>query len=417
MDNNSHGSWMWSDIWYPEEGRHRPDGSRYISMLWLNGIARQNPYPLATGGAVQQWPEWSRTDWVPWNPNTGNRNNFELWLRNGNIFYSYTQTGLHATTANRMTDKFLPNTEYVFTVERTPEYYKQSMTGEFFFGGFRTYSHTKFHLPDNDPTSPRYNRGVPTWRFNQSPEELMGWIPPNNTIHFDAAPDLTGWERAESTFVYDTWPKDSAFPDYFQFGLPHVNHYVSSAAFTRVELWTGTPVDEATFTLNATAGAGGIVQGTPSTQPFNGLPYQYSAGAFIAVTAVPDPGYEFAGWLTNGVTLADNQAAVAHFAMPNRPVTLIAAFVAQGEQFVPVTNLRVTGAPLQLQRGRTAQLTANAAPANATIQDVVWTTSNPNLAAVDVTGLVTAGTATGTVTITATTLCGAIRQTVILRIM
>jgi len=222
MDVNSHRDWQWSNIWCPELEAHVADGSRYVSMLWLSGRYRQ--------------PEYI-------SPNLLQHGRFFEWFRNGNLFYSYTQVGRHyGGGANRMVDKYLPDQEYVFTIERTPEYYKMTVSGYFAIGGYTTYTHTKFHLPESDPTHPRYNQGVPTWRFNQTVEELQGWDPGHDTMRFEDP-------NTGEILYYDLWSAECYFPDYFFFGIPHINHYVASAEFSDIKLWVACDgcCDEALF--------------------------------------------------------------------------------------------------------------------------------------------------------------------------
>lgn len=68
---------------------------------------------------------------------------------------------------------------------------------------------------------------------------------------------------------------------------------------------------------------------------------------------------------------------------------------------IEVTAIDIMPASLMLLEEETAVLTAAVNPGNATIQSVIWTTSDPAVATVDASGAVT-GIATGTATITAT---------------
>ena len=68
---------------------------------------------------------------------------------------------------------------------------------------------------------------------------------------------------------------------------------------------------------------------------------------------------------------------------------------------IPVTSITVSPAATSIEAGTTDTLTATVAPANATTPGVTWTSSDPTVATVDTTGLVTGITA-GTVVITAT---------------
>ncbi|AQP43622.1 hypothetical protein RPIT_01315 [Tessaracoccus flavus] len=86
------------------------------------------------------------------------------------------------------------------------------------------------------------------------------------------------------------------------------------------------------------------------------------------------------------------------------PVTARADVTVQ-EDAVPVENLSVEPASVELVVGRTQQLRASVTPLNATGRAVVWTSSDPDVAAVDATGLVRAA-GPGSATITGTTADG-----------
>jgi len=73
---------------------------------------------------------------------------------------------------------------------------------------------------------------------------------------------------------------------------------------------------------------------------------------------------------------------------------------------VAVTGVTIAGAATRnLTAGQTLQLTATAAPTNATNRNITWTSSNNSVAVVSATGLV-AAVAPGTAVITASTQCG-----------
>ena len=65
-----------------------------------------------------------------------------------------------------------------------------------------------------------------------------------------------------------------------------------------------------------------------------------------------------------------------------------------------VSSIILNNSTIELDKGNTATLTAGIAPYNATIKNIVWTSSNPQIATVDKSGKVTALSA-GTATITA----------------
>ena len=72
---------------------------------------------------------------------------------------------------------------------------------------------------------------------------------------------------------------------------------------------------------------------------------------------------------------------------------------------IAITGVIITPASVSIAVGGTQQLTNTIAPANATNQNVSYTSSNTNVAKVNATGLVTA-VAAGTATITVTTIDG-----------
>lgn len=77
-----------------------------------------------------------------------------------------------------------------------------------------------------------------------------------------------------------------------------------------------------------------------------------------------------------------------------------------GASHVPVSGIAVSPVNMILTTDATSQLTKNISPANATDQNVTWTSSNTNVATVTAAGLVTAKAA-GTAVITAKTTDGA----------
>ena len=108
--------------------------------------------------------------------------------------------------------------EYTFTIERTPEYYKMSVKGVFFYGGDTTYEHTKYHLP-SEKSGYTY-----TWHFNQTTEELQGITPPSDTLYYNGV-------------SLETWPANGEYPDYFFTGMPHINYYEGSMTYSSLKLY------------------------------------------------------------------------------------------------------------------------------------------------------------------------------------
>ncbi|MBN9644932.1 hypothetical protein ACFSSC_06950 [Corynebacterium mendelii] len=111
----------------------------------------------------------------------------------------------------------MPNETYKFAIERTDKGYVQEMTGNFRYVGQRTY---RFFRPFIN------NDGRAIWHYNQTPEEYDGRF--NNTLKF---------KGPHGEFEKEMWPSDSAYPDNFIIGLPHINYYTGSATVDNIRLY------------------------------------------------------------------------------------------------------------------------------------------------------------------------------------
>lgn len=182
----------WSKVW--NGTKYVDDGSRYISVLWANG----NEVDASPEKELHRYLEY---------------------LMTGQKFYTFNPSDdSPRVNTVEMVDKYIPGNEYVFVIERTPEYYKMSVTGDFFYGGHKTYEHTKSHLPTAE------NGYTYTWHFNQSVEELQGNAPPSDTLYYK---DTT----------LETWPEGAEYPDYFFTGMPHINYYEGSMSYSSIKLY------------------------------------------------------------------------------------------------------------------------------------------------------------------------------------
>lgn len=83
---------------------------------------------------------------------------------------------------------------------------------------------------------------------------------------------------------------------------------------------------------------------------------------------------------------------------------------------VPVENVTLTPATMELPVGQTGKLTAEVSPANATNRQVTWKSSNAEVATVDDTGVVK-GIKAGTATITVTTVDGGFTANVVVTVI
>jgi hypothetical protein len=150
-----------------------------------------------------------------WNPLTGRpepdgeRYVGLIWLSGaepgadwtGNELVSYTPGGFQ--TGPVFVDKYLPGETYVFAIERDGQRYTLSVSGRFHHGGQRTYA-----------ASRRFTEPPVTWHYNQRPAELAADHPDT-----------------------PAWPRDSAYPDHFLLGDPHINFYEGTAEFDDLQLF------------------------------------------------------------------------------------------------------------------------------------------------------------------------------------
>ncbi|MCL2041998.1 MAG: Ig-like domain-containing protein, partial [Bacteroidales bacterium] len=126
----------------------------------------------------------------------------------------------------------------------------------------------------------------------------------------------------------------------------------------------------------------------------------YDCGTSVTVAATPNTGFAFVNWTKAGTEVSTN--ATYNFTATEN-IDLVANFI----DLTAVTGIEIDGCPENgwLHLNKTLQLQAIITPADATNQDVIWHSSNTNVAIVDQTGFVTA-MMVGATNITVTTLDG-----------
>ena len=283
------GSAGWSQVW--TGSAFQGDGSRYMTMLWC--IPNMNDI------------------------NAMNYSSWHQWFSIGTPYFSYTQVGSQYGSV-RMTDKYMPGESYLFVVERTPEYYMLSTTGNWYHAGEYTYEWTKFHLPNNDPRDPKFNHNQYTWHYNQTPEELAGLIPPMHASMLADGGKVYFRDQEGETHTFEPWATESGYPDFFVLGIPHVNYYDGYAEFSDFKLYINA---DYLYELDVSAVPGGRVTGTPA-----GL---YNAVESVSLGVETDPFYVFAGWTfeqVNAGLALDPSSTALSFTMPTEDVRLVANF-------------------------------------------------------------------------------------------
>lgn len=378
------GSAGWSQLWNADlpSPQFQGDGSRYTTMLWCTDVHRTGSQ--ASGGL---------------DVNSLGYGNYRTWYAIGTEYYSYTTVGTQWLSV-MMTDKYLPGESYTFVIERTPEYYRMSQTGNWYHAGDDfTYEWTKFHFPYDDPRDPKFNYGRWTWHFNQTPEELRGMVPSNptldNPVYFRSADG--------ETVEYYQWPADSGYPDSIVTGVPHVNYYDGYAEFSDFKLYVNTGY---LYDLDVSSEPGGRIEGTPTGR--------YNAVTDVSLSAKADPGYVFTGWtfidVNNGLNL-DPSASELNFTMPTEDVKMVA-----GWERIPITSISIDSLSITTVARYGVYEFKLILNEGALGDDIEWELADPSLGYVDGNGTVTIFDKIGNVRLTATDPVSKLSRSITLRI-
>jgi hypothetical protein len=143
----------------------------------------------------------------------------------GNNFISETECGTFIqgqvdpilVSAAEIKPELMPEQTYQFAIERDETGYTMEMSGNFRFIGQATLRYHRDFIQN----------GYPIWHYNNTPEEYVG--------QFDDSFTLSG--EYGSFPVNHTWPDDSAYPDYFIIGDPHLTHYEGQATVDNIRLY------------------------------------------------------------------------------------------------------------------------------------------------------------------------------------
>ncbi|GAA2004855.1 hypothetical protein GCM10009799_35260 [Nocardiopsis rhodophaea] len=123
-------------------------------------------------------------------------------------------------TSTELRPELLPQAAYHFAVERDASGYTLEMGGPFRHGG------------PPGPITLRFRHdfvedGRPIWHYNQAPDAYDG--------AFDRSLTHTGHSGTYTT--EHAWPADSAYPDSFIIGDPHLNFYEGTAVVDDIRLY------------------------------------------------------------------------------------------------------------------------------------------------------------------------------------
>lgn len=164
--------------------------------------------------------------------------------------------------------------------------------------------------------------------------------------------------------------------------------------YNRVHFRTSKENDES-YDITIVADNGGtIVMGESGT---------YNAFDNIKLEAISNSEeYEFTNWSVSGEGVVEDESSIkTSFLVLNGKAEVAANFKYLGPIIRPVTGIELDIEDEALFVNETIQLNANITPDNATNKDVTWTSSNTDVAIVDISGAVTAiGDGTAIITVT-----------------
>lgn len=113
--------------------------------------------------------------------------------------------------------ELMPKEAYQFAIERDETGYAMEMTGNFRYIGQATLRYHRDFIQN----------GLPIWHYNNTSETYDG--------QFDQVLTYSG---PYGSFSRHEWPEDSAYPDYFIIGEPHMNYYEGEATVDNIRLYT-----------------------------------------------------------------------------------------------------------------------------------------------------------------------------------
>lgn len=115
--------------------------------------------------------------------------------------------------------ELMPEQDYTFAIERDKTGYTMEISGNFLHSGYKTLRYHRDFIEDDQPI----------YHYNNRPDQ------------YDGRYDKT-WDDGEYK-INHTWPKGSAYPDYFIIGDPHLTHYEGSATISDIKLYVPKEID------------------------------------------------------------------------------------------------------------------------------------------------------------------------------
>jgi hypothetical protein len=166
------------------------DSTKNIVDMWINGLPNFTP---GQGGI------------------TGNSQWFMSTCSNGAAI------PVSPSAAAEMVPELMPNSDYVFAVERDSTGYTEEVTGTFLRGGHQTLRFHRDFIVNN----------VPIWHYNNTPDQYDGRY--NRTLVQNGVVNHEEWPNQ--------WPAGSGYPDYPVIGDPYTDAGEGSATIDSIKLY------------------------------------------------------------------------------------------------------------------------------------------------------------------------------------
>jgi hypothetical protein len=167
------------------------DSTKNVVDMWINGLPNFHP---GKGGI------------------TGNSQWFMTTCSDG-----VASAQVSPSAAAEMVPELMPNSDYVFAVERNKTGYTEEVTGTFLHGGHRTIRFHRDFIVDN----------VPVWHYNNTPDQYDGRY--NDTLVQNGVYNREEWP--------DQWPAGSGYPDFPVIGDPYTDAGEGTATIDSIKLY------------------------------------------------------------------------------------------------------------------------------------------------------------------------------------
>jgi uncharacterized protein YjdB len=187
--------------------------------------------------------------------------------------------------------------------------------------------------------------------------------------------------------------------------FPQTTTTTSTSLLTGTQSSTGFPTSAPSTATTTGSGSASVVRTGTGTGTGVSTGSQVATATQSATTTTTGTGSGTGSALSTGSSTSSNSSGATATASASAQTGTASSTTTASGLAIPVSGVAVSKTSDALAVGRTDQLAAIIVPANASNRAVIWSSSNPNIAAVSNQGLVTA-VGKGTASITVTTVDG-----------